>query len=263
MLAELIRVRTADGLTHFGAHYAPHSPVKPLGVVWVHGMTGSFVGEVESVVPALLAQAGYGCLVVNNRGTGFRGAATEMFADCIFDIRAVMDFAEKLGYAKIALLGHSKGGVKTVYYYVKQPDPRISALGVLSPAPNVHGITDLIEQTSPPDDWRSSIPQRIAAGEGETMLTFPNWPYFISLNTLWEHMNTQDDEVSELLPQIHLPIFAACGELELDWCTPVNRLFNHPPEGYTVRVIIGADHVYTGCETELAGQLIMWLDRII
>ncbi len=60
MKAELITLNTADGLTHYGALYAPAKPRRRnLAVVTVHGMTGSFIGEIERAVPPLLARAGY------------------------------------------------------------------------------------------------------------------------------------------------------------------------------------------------------------
>ena len=91
MLAELIKIHTEDDLTHFGAIYqAPIEKVKKFGVVLVHGMTGHFLGEVESALPPTLAQAGYTCLVANNRGRSIMGAAMEKFVGCLPDIQAAI-----------------------------------------------------------------------------------------------------------------------------------------------------------------------------
>jgi pimeloyl-ACP methyl ester carboxylesterase len=71
MRAELITLETTDGLTHYGALYgAARGRRRDLAVVLVHGMTGSFIGEVESALPPILARSGYTCLVANNRGHG-------------------------------------------------------------------------------------------------------------------------------------------------------------------------------------------------
>ena len=97
---------------------------KPVGVVLVHGYTGTFTGEVEGALPPLLAVAGYTTLVANNRGAGILGAARERFEGCVPDIRAAIDLMADRGYDRIVLLGHSKGGVKAAYYLAQTGDPR-------------------------------------------------------------------------------------------------------------------------------------------
>jgi alpha/beta superfamily hydrolase len=64
------------------------------------------------------------------------------------------------------------------------------------------------------------------------------------------------------LKSVRVPVFAACGEKEIDWCTVVAHLRADPPPGYTVQVIPDADHVYTGQEAVLARRLVAWLDTI-
>jgi pimeloyl-ACP methyl ester carboxylesterase len=261
MLAELITLQTADGLTHYGALYRPVGRSRKLAIVQVHGMTGSFVGEIESALPPLFAKAGYTCLVANNRGHGFHGAATEQFAGCLPDIQAAMGFMAARGFDRIALIGHSKGGVKVTYYMTQHPDPRVAAFGILSPADNVHGIPSWLGPQAAGKRWLSRVRKLVAEGKGETMFTFSEWPFFISAATLLDHNSVTGDDVFESLPAVRVPVFAACGEKELDWCTTVARLHDAPP-GYTVHVVPRADHVYAGEEAELARLLIAWLDTI-
>jgi pimeloyl-ACP methyl ester carboxylesterase len=262
MCAELIKLHTSDGLTHFGGFYPPQGAAKRLGVVFVHGMTGSFVGEMESVVPELVAEAGYATLAANNRGCGFSGAATETFAGCLPDLRAAIDFMTARGYNRVALLGHSKGGIKVAYYLAQTHDPRIAALGLLSPGADVHG----------PSRWRSfcvgnrdletfmrKMKKLVYDGQGDRMISTPEWPYFVSARTLWDHYTTRGDDVLENIAGLALPLLAVCGEKETDWCTVVTTLRQSPPANTRVAIIPGADHVYTGVEPTLAHEIVEWL----
>jgi pimeloyl-ACP methyl ester carboxylesterase len=263
VLAELITLETPDGLAHCGALYSPSNDNRRnLAVVMVHGMTGSFVGEVESALPPMLAHAGYTCLIANNRGHDFLGTATERLAGFVPDVGAAMDFIASRGYQRVALVGHSRGGIKVAYYMAQRHDPRIVALGLLSPADSVRTIAKEIGPRMAGKRWVSRVRALVAEGRGDTILTCSEWPYMLSAASLLDSYSAEGDAVSENLKSIRVPVFAACGEKELNWCTVVARLRSDPPPGYTVDVIPGADHVYTGVEAELARRLIAWLESL-
>lgn len=264
MLAELVRVTTEDGLKHFGALYAARTPQpKPLGVVLIHGMTGSFIGEIESELPPMLAEAGYTTLVVNNRGTGIVGAATEAFEGCIPDIRAAIDLLQARGFERIALFGHSKAGVKTAYYMVKTGDPRVVRLGSLSPASSVHEMPVWVSAQfgkRNPRAWLDKMLRLSARGKGAQFASTADWPYIVSAGTVADHLAVSDDDTHENLLKLNLPILAACGSLETEWCTTVTRLKAKAPANFRVAIIDGADHVYTGRERDLANLMIEWME---
>ena len=267
MLAELIKIHTEDGLIHFGAIYqAPIEKVKKFGVVLVHGMTGHFIGEVESALPPALAQAGYTCLVANNRGFSIMGAATEKFAGCLPDIQAAIDCLAERGYNRIALLGHSKGGVKVAYYMAKRHDPRVIALGILSPAESAHRIgywPAFAKQGQSRAEFLQAARELIDQGKGETFFISPQWPFIASADSLVEHSKTRGDDVLKNIKDLTIPVLAMCGELETEWCTVVTTLLKKPPEGYQVEVVPGADHVYAGREAELGKVVVGWLDTAV
>lgn len=259
-MVELFRLATADGLTHFGAYYPAREP-SPLGIVLVHGMTGSFIGEIEGAVPPLLAEAGLAVLAANNRGNGLLGAATEKVAGVLPDIGAAIDAMQARGFDRIALVGHSKGGVKVCYYLAETGDPRVAGLGLLSPASSFHQMPGWIAAQFGGKDaqrWLKKAARLASKGKGERIFTDSAWPYLVSAGTLADHAAACRDDVLDRLQEIQVPVLAACGSLELDWCTVVATLRSGAPEGFRVEVIQGADHVYTGKETELAALLIEW-----
>ena len=261
MLAELVRLTTSDGKIHYGAFYPAEQP-SPLGVVLVHGMTGSFVGEIESAVPPLLAAAGLPTLVANNRGNGFLGAATETIAGVLPDIAAAIDALQARGFARIVLIGHSKGAVKVTTYMTQTNDPRVVALGLLSPAASFHSTPSwLAAQFSPkdPQRWLKKAKKLAAKGKGERIFTDNAWPYLVSAGLLTDHAAAEGDDVLENLLRVRIPVLAACGSMELDWCTVVATLRSGAPQGFRVAVVAGADHVYTGKERELADLIIAWV----
>jgi len=265
MLAELIKLHTQDNKTHFGALYIPEAGAKKIGVVFVHGMTGNFVGEMESSTPGLVSKAGYACLVADNRGAGYSGAATEDFAGCVHDIRAAIDFLAARGFERIALLGHSKGGVKVAYYLAQTNDPRVVCLGLLSPSENVHGVPIRQAKSMGYDDIRQLIPtvrQLVKSGQGDKFLTMPEWPYFVSARTFLDHYTTRGDNVLPLARSFTLPLLALCGECEIDWCKPVASMLKNTPSNARVEIIPGADHVYANREAAVADVIVDWLDGL-
>lgn len=261
-VAELVRLRTADGRETVGAFYPSTSSGFELGLVMVHGMTGSFVGELESSLPPLLAAAGFPCLVFNNRGMGFVGAATERFADSFYDVEAGRDWMVTRGLNRLVLVGHSKAGPKVCAYLSRCRDERVAGLALLSP---VRKISEIILWQLPNlgggrsmEEWLAEAQRRVDAGEENRMFVGEQWPYLMSPGTVLEHSACMVDTL-ELLRKFDLPRFVACGERELDWCVVVNELLDKPVVGCQVGVIAGADHVYAGCEDALAKTLVDWL----
>ncbi len=73
------------------------------------------------------------------------GGGSEEFKDCIFDIKAVVDFLSKKGYKKIVLQGHSLGCQKTTFYKYKTKDKRIKSLILLAPVDDIAFIKSALK----------------------------------------------------------------------------------------------------------------------
>jgi pimeloyl-ACP methyl ester carboxylesterase len=178
------------------------------------------------------------------------------------DIAAAIDLMQTRGFSRIILIGHGKGGTKASYYWSQTADPRVMALGLISPTASFHGMPEWISTQFAPDDpqsWLKKAKKLAAKGKGERIFTDSAWPYLISADTLSDHAAAEGDDVVDALTKIDIPVLAACGSLELEWCTVVATLRSGAPAGIRVKILAGANHVYTGKEKVLAEIIIDWV----
>ncbi len=136
----LVQVETEDGLWLHGLFLEAKDPRAVF--INIHGTASNFYEEdfIETLAEKLIP-AGISMLSTNNRGVGVydawdkKGAAVEIFEDCLKDIDAWINFAVGKGYEKIVLSGHSLGTEKVVYYVNKgKYADKVAALVLLAPA---------------------------------------------------------------------------------------------------------------------------------
>lgn len=174
MAIELVRVTTADGLWLDGAWQRPPvsdasmppsfpiassvaisnetvSTALPIDAcLLVHGTGSNFYAPgVLETFAGQAAAAGVAVLRINTRGhdgissipgatRAVRGGATyEHVAECVFDLQAGLDFLAGKGYSRLALVGHSMGGVKSAYTLAQGVYPSVRALVMIS-SPRFH-----------------------------------------------------------------------------------------------------------------------------
>lgn len=65
------------------------------------------------------------------------GGAYEIFEECIFDIKAWVNFLEGLGYSNVVLEGESLGPVRVVLYQHQTQDKRVRGLVLISPVDHI------------------------------------------------------------------------------------------------------------------------------
>ena len=147
MQVELVRVTTRDGLFLEGALFAPPKIGKePIdGCLLIHGTASNFYAPgVLEVFAVGAAARGITALRINTRGhdgvatihgtqRSIRGGAThEVVSECPHDLRAGVDLLRERGCRRIALVGHSMGGVKSAYTLAHERLPDVVRLIVIS-----------------------------------------------------------------------------------------------------------------------------------
>lgn len=157
----IVQVKTSDGFWLHGL-YLPAENKKTV-FLNIHGTASNFYEEdfIEEMTKALIPK-GISMLSTNNRGNGVydawetkKGAAVEIFEDCLIDIDAWIEFVLREKYTNIILSGHSLGTEKVVYYMAKgKYKDKVKAIVLLAPADSPR--------------WRYYDKSRKVSGTGET-----------------------------------------------------------------------------------------------
>lgn len=144
----LTKIKTRDGLTLEGA-YVKTLHKSEIALVYLHGLSSRFYSgqTLMAELSSACQKAGIGYFKFNNRGNniislgtkGLIGSAFEKFEDCVWDIKAVISLARKLGYKNIILAGHSTGANKILYYVYKTRDRTVKKMILLGPISDIAG----------------------------------------------------------------------------------------------------------------------------
>lgn len=147
----LTQIKTRDGVTLDGIYVPPKRKSKT-ALIWLHGLTSYFHSS-QTLIKELSARcqkSGIGYFKFNTRGHDLvtrgsgkhvlLGTLFEKFEDCVYDIRAMINFAKRLGYRNIILAGHSTGTNKAVYYLYKTRDRRVKGIILMG------GVNDIIAE---------------------------------------------------------------------------------------------------------------------
>lgn len=286
----IVRVTTTDGYILHGLLSEPHSPSRVL-ILHVHGSAGDFYQS--GFTPHLFALAerlGIGILTTNNRGTGVydvekgtksRGAALEIFEDCLLDIDAWIAFATSRGYESIILSGHSFGTNK-IQHYVREGQKRdaVRALVLLGFTDSYGGQLEYLEHAGLTNEaLLAEADHMIAEGRPDELLPFGpvNWGELPQTAASYRNFMSPGSVLSGVLPlrdrrklekfsRMNLPIVGIVGDH--GECTVIP-----PPEAAallkssnpqaTVHVIPDSDHSYTGKEQELVSILERFFSNVI
>jgi pimeloyl-ACP methyl ester carboxylesterase len=275
MQTELVRVQTEDELTLDGALHSPpdDSPLSlPIeAFLLVHGTGGNFYAP--GVLEAFAEQAvacGAVALRVNTRGhDGWcsipaiprsvqGGAAFEVISDCRLDLRAWLELLHRRGLQRIALVGHSMGGVKATYTLAHEPNAAVRAL-ILLAAPRFshrrmmeHPHGEAFRAT-----WNEAQ-QAVARGEPEQLLTARQpLPCLMTAAGFLRKYGPDDDyDLLGLLPRIDCPILAilgsrsAEGSIAFDGLSDALRGLSEAQPNLNTELIDGANTAFTG-QTEV------------
>ena len=150
MPIEICRTTTRDELFLDGVLAMPDAQVLsalPVDVfLLVHGTGSNFYtsGVLETFASQSLS-AGVAALRINTRGHDTAtfisgpggskrgGAAYELIYECRHDLQAWLEYLTQRGFQRIALVGHSMGGVKSIYSQAHDPHPGVQCVIGISP----------------------------------------------------------------------------------------------------------------------------------
>lgn len=291
MMTHLVTISTEDRLTLDGAIYLPKQKTKKI-VINTHGVAHNFYspGFIQEMSKSY-TNSGWAFLTMNNRGHDYinetklniskekykiLGSAYENFEDCIFDIRAYIDFAVKQGYKQIVLQGHSLGATKVAYYTAKTGDKRVNGLIFGSPIDHV-GLfnmkddleyrTGLLKKALTAIKNKQKTPLVIKRVYEETMQILPEtYVSLFSRGGVSDIFNTYDEKAKSLLSKITVPIFVflSRGEFSLKGNKKTLEIIKAKATNchdFTYKLLTGSSHTYFGHEKEAANCASLWVTR--
>lgn len=118
------------------------------------------------------------------------GSFNEDFAKADDDVAAYIDFAERRGYKRIILAGHSLGANKIIYYLSRNTDSGVEKFILLSPA-NIKHLTSVVTAGE-----RQLVRDYVKSGKGQVLLPFPllGWlPCVADTAYQWLYSGTLDN----------------------------------------------------------------------
>lgn len=141
------RPTTRDGIPLFGLIHGAPGP-SSVAVIYVHGLGANFYLSFTDVLAQTLPKQGVGFLHGNMRDCDIvridevpaaqqvrkGGSGYHRFSDCLSDIEAWIAEAERHGFERVVLFGHSLGTLKCAYYLGETQDSRVAGLVLGSPA---------------------------------------------------------------------------------------------------------------------------------
>ena len=267
----LITFKAADDFPLDGLVYTPDGGAGKRAALLVHGKVMNFYTGPGRILPPYLTHMGWSCLAMNRRGHdlgGIRngresyGGSWERFGDSQLDIAAGIAELRRCGFAKIALVGHSFGGIAAAAYAADHPD-EIAALALCSAGT---GGRDYMVQSSRRgmlaaehhDAVDAEARRLVAAGLGDQMIALKGWWYAITAAS-WVDLSENVPNTVDNARRYPGPILALRGGKEAAELYPAEAVADAAGMRATLAVIPGADHFYNGTETAFARAVCDWL----
>lgn len=289
---ELAQISTRDNLVLSGMSFRPKNR-KSTAILWVHGLTGTFYGDmiIFNYLTLRCNRNGWGFASFSNRGaeciTSLRtvnptnnlfghksaGAGYEDFRECVYDIEAGISFLEKQGYEDIYIVGHSTGALKVGYYAAVSGDNRVKGVVAASP------MSDrLIEVKTNPNLTQNLIRMRelVSRGKGDDLICglmfMPITPKrYLSLfekdsleQTIFDYGSEPPN--LEYFQQISKPLFIVLSQADEYADRPIEdikKFFDkyHKSTYYDCVVMENAQHGYEGQEKEFVQSVTEFITK--
>jgi pimeloyl-ACP methyl ester carboxylesterase len=285
MLVDLVQTTTPDGMRLDGAlHAAATTTDAPFDLaICLHGVQSNFYSSrvIEAMVEPLTSQ-GVAVLRVNTRGhdsitaasTGagrrWQGAAFEIVDECRLDVQGWLAWAERRGFKRVLLLGHSLGAVKCLYAATHEDLPAVRGIVAISPPrlsyshfrsgfdndkffESIAAAESFFEQRRPDSLFQAKFPV----------------PLFITgTGYLDKYGPSERYNFVRFLHRVGPPLLLTYGGKELE-ASPAfigvrEAIAAAPkqPRALSLVTIDNADHIYTGQHAPLASAVTEWVSRI-
>lgn len=271
---------TKDGLRLPQIHFA--SQKKDICVIFIHGMCQTIIDNYFTIVCANhLNENNIGFIYAHNRGHSIEndilmkdgtyqryGCMYEIFEDCLYDIDLAIAEAQKCGYKRFILMGHSYGCNKLIYYYQKK-HPDILGL-ILASAPDMTGLHLLRQKDYPKlleeakENIENANPTKILSNTIEDYMYMSSQTYYN-----WYNKESNLDNLPVMgysnnwsqFATIDIPILTFSGTEETDNYLHLDLLKEKATncQDFQYQYISGADHFYHNKEKDISELILNWI----
>jgi pimeloyl-ACP methyl ester carboxylesterase len=281
---QVVYVQARDDVMNAGVLFTPpKSASVPIAIIWVHGWGTNFYNPSYVAIGRALAARGLTTISVNTRmhdvgnvekytefgkrirGGGYWGVTSE---DAL-DIGAWVDYAERIGFGRVVVVGHSAGWASVAHFQGEAHDPRVVGLVLASGMTGAAGKGDA--------EMHAHAKKLVAEGSGEELIRLPNpsFPSYVSAATYLDMENTPPaykdffgigHSPSPGVSRVKCPILAffdttddVGGKGDLDAVNASVQRLPGPPRLDTT-MIAGGGHEYTGQAAQVADKIARWVD---
>ncbi len=289
----LVKTITSDGLELQGFFVDKKSDIV---VFHSHGTAGDFyTHKFIEVEGEKLSSKNISFLTANNRGHDVYadirkhvkdniqwtqiGGGFEKFEECIFDLRAWLDFLSKHGVRRVILQGHSLSQ-KILYYQHLKKDKRVISQIHLSPQ-NDAGLMYYALGEKKYNATNKKIEKMVKEGKGNETLPKELSPvsYVTSAQMYYGYLTEQGagtltpyhsphSSQWKTIGQVREPMLVIFGSKDVYMKPSVEtaaklikeKTKNTPAT--TVKIIHGATHSYIGYEEKLAAVITDWIEKL-
>ncbi len=282
---ELCTCVTPDEVKLHGMYQAADSPPSSTldAALVLHGLGSNFYSStlnlrladalIELGIPVVLGNTrghdGISMNPVSGRAQTI-GAAYEIIDDCRHDIAGWVNWlAGRKGHARVALVGHSLGAIKSLYAEGCDPQVNVSAIVGLSATRLCHG--KFLESPRADDfrKWYRLAADMVEQGRGQELLhvDFP-FPLHISAQAYTDKYGPADRyDWLPLAGRIGVPVLLMFGERELRDNAAFHGLREEvstvtgPLPKLSVEIIASANHYYAGVHHRATEAMQQWIER--
>jgi pimeloyl-ACP methyl ester carboxylesterase len=262
---EMVKLKTADGISLTGVLHQRHPSLNRAGVVMVHGYSGNFYSGIMGFLPKALADLGYTTLAINMRDHD-RTPKKNLFEENRLDIAAAVDEMAGRGIKPLFLYGHSMGTNRVLYYLAETQDPRIYGALLTGPPGNLFAWNVKMFGKETATQVLRQAQDLVASGKGDQWMLINLGPLGKALYTA-NHLvslrgpKTVSDPFNNIA-RISKPIIVVHGLSDrLAEHTVADKLYSSAAKGNKVSVVklAGAGHSFYNRQKDLVDTINRWL----